>query len=64
MNVRCTQAGEKFNLALAYTLSPDGAVDEGYFDSSGAPSLADKYEYVMYGEWHSPYTQQTSERHG
>eukprot|EP00241_Pyramimonas_parkeae_P020253 CAMPEP_0114299246 /NCGR_PEP_ID=MMETSP0059-20121206/12866_1 /TAXON_ID=36894 /ORGANISM="Pyramimonas parkeae, Strain CCMP726" /LENGTH=149 /DNA_ID=CAMNT_0001421695 /DNA_START=45 /DNA_END=494 /DNA_ORIENTATION=+ len=42
--------GEKFNLGLAYTLSPDGTVDEGFFDQSGAPSIADKYEYVMYGK--------------
>ena len=41
---------EKFTLALASTLSLDGAPDDGTFDQSRRKSLADKYEYVMYGK--------------
>ncbi|KAG0555877.1 hypothetical protein KC19_11G010100 [Ceratodon purpureus] len=42
--------GEKFTLALASTLSLDGTLDDGTFDQSRRKSLADKYEYVMYGK--------------
>jgi len=42
--------GEKFSIALASTLNLDGSPDEGVFDQTGKPSLADKYEYVMYGK--------------
>eukprot|EP00244_Chara_vulgaris_P005759 TRINITY_DN22271_c0_g1_i1.p1 TRINITY_DN22271_c0_g1~~TRINITY_DN22271_c0_g1_i1.p1 ORF type:complete len:148 (-),score=46.68 TRINITY_DN22271_c0_g1_i1:275-718(-) len=42
--------GEKFALALASTLNLDGTPDEGVFDQSGRKTLADKYEYVMYGK--------------
>ncbi|XP_024402642.1 DNA-directed RNA polymerases II and V subunit 8A [Physcomitrium patens] len=42
--------GEKFTLALASTLSLDGTMDDGTFDQSNRKSLADKYEYVMYGK--------------
>lgn len=41
---------DKFNLGLAYTLSLDGTLDEGYYDQSKQATLADKYEYVMYGK--------------
>ncbi|CAM6100659.1 unnamed protein product [Calypogeia fissa] len=41
---------EKFTLAMATTLSLDGTPDDGFFDQSGRKSLADKYEYVMYGK--------------
>ncbi|KAK3255864.1 hypothetical protein CYMTET_34977 [Cymbomonas tetramitiformis] len=42
--------GDKVTLALAHTLALDGTKDESYsFDQSGQPSLADKYEYVMFG---------------
>jgi DNA-directed RNA polymerase I, II, and III subunit RPABC3 len=41
---------EKFMLALATTLSLDGTPDDGFFDQSGRKSLADKFEYVMYGK--------------
>lgn len=41
---------EKFALALATTLSLDGTPDDGFFDQSGRKSLADKFEYVMYGK--------------
>ena len=41
--------GAAFSLALAPTLSPDGAPDGDTFDQSGAKSLADGYEYVMHG---------------
>eukprot|EP01133_Synstelium_polycarpum_P017260 gene17260-20569_t len=39
---------EKFKLVLAQSLSLDGSLDSGY--DSGKPSLADKYDYVMYGK--------------
>ncbi len=41
---------DKFTLALASTLSLDGTPDDGTFDQSRRKSLADKYEYVMYGK--------------
>eukprot|EP00898_Chlorokybus_atmophyticus_P006923 jgi/Chlat1/7231/Chrsp57S06762 len=44
------EVGEKLALALASTLDLNATPDEGTFDQSGNPSLADKYEYVMYGK--------------
>eukprot|EP00899_Mesostigma_viride_P015092 jgi/Mesvir1/23584/Mv18275-RA.1 len=44
------EVGDKFSLALSSTLRLDGAPDERVYDQSGNPSLADKYEYVMYGK--------------
>jgi DNA-directed RNA polymerase I, II, and III subunit RPABC3 len=41
---------KKFTLALAATLNLDGAPDDGTFDQTRRKSLADKYEYVMYGK--------------
>eukprot|EP00026_Physarum_polycephalum_P022028 Phypoly_transcript_25755.p1 GENE.Phypoly_transcript_25755~~Phypoly_transcript_25755.p1 ORF type:complete len:169 (+),score=21.78 Phypoly_transcript_25755:68-508(+) len=41
---------QRFHLALASTLNLDGTPDEGSFDPSDRPTLADKYEYVMYGK--------------
>lgn len=45
------KVGERLNLALAKTLSLDGTPsDEGsYRPDLVGPSLADNYEYVMYG---------------
>ena len=42
--------GQRFSLALAQTLSLDGSPEDDSFDQSGKPSLADGYEYVMYGK--------------
>ena len=42
--------GQRFSLALASTLSLDGSPEDDSFDQSGKPSLADGYEYVMYGK--------------
>ncbi|OUS43381.1 beta-lactamase-like protein [Ostreococcus tauri] len=42
--------GQRFSLALAPTLSLDGSPEDDAFDQSGKPSLADGYEYVMYGK--------------
>ena len=42
--------GQRFSLALASTLSLDGTPEDDAFDQSGKPSLADGYEYVMYGK--------------
>ena len=42
--------GGKFSLALAPTLSLDGTPEDDAFDQSGKESLADGYEYVMYGK--------------
>lgn len=44
------QMDEKFMLTIATTLSLDGTPDDGFFDQSGRKSLADKFEYVMYGK--------------
>ena len=43
--------GERLNIALAKTLNLDGtASDEGsYRPDAAGPSLADSYDYVMYG---------------
>lgn len=42
--------GQRFTLALAPTLSLDGTPEDDSFDQSGKESLADGYEYVMYGK--------------
>eukprot|EP00245_Coleochaete_scutata_P003339 TRINITY_DN14905_c0_g2_i1.p1 TRINITY_DN14905_c0_g2~~TRINITY_DN14905_c0_g2_i1.p1 ORF type:complete len:147 (+),score=32.57 TRINITY_DN14905_c0_g2_i1:36-476(+) len=44
------EVGESYRTCLATTLSPDGTADEGIFDQSGKISLADDFEYVMYGK--------------
>ncbi|KAL3752688.1 hypothetical protein ACJRO7_000141 [Eucalyptus globulus] len=42
--------GQKFTMALASTLNPDGTPDTGYYSPGNRKSLADKYEYVMHGK--------------
>lgn len=45
------EESDRFKMALAYTLSLNGqasAADDA-FDQSGAPSLANSFEYVMHG---------------
>ncbi|XP_003386300.1 PREDICTED: DNA-directed RNA polymerases I, II, and III subunit RPABC3-like [Amphimedon queenslandica] len=43
--------GDKFRLLLTTTLREDGLPDDGDFlTTDGAPSLADAFEYVMYGK--------------
>ncbi|KAK2632259.1 hypothetical protein EUGRSUZ_L01795 [Eucalyptus grandis] len=42
--------GQKFTMALASTLNPDGTPDTGYYTPGNRKSLADKYEYVMHGK--------------
>eukprot|EP00041_Stephanoeca_diplocostata_P016973 m.337215 g.337215 ORF g.337215 m.337215 type:complete len:145 (+) comp20547_c1_seq2:123-557(+) len=42
--------GERFTLVLASTLDESGQPSDGTYNSSGDPSLADKYEYVMHGK--------------
>mmetsp|Transcript_11299 Transcript_11299/g.15641 ORF Transcript_11299/g.15641 Transcript_11299/m.15641 type:complete len:144 (+) Transcript_11299:98-529(+) len=42
--------GQKFSLALASTLNLDGTPDDGVYDPIAKPSLADNYQYVMYGK--------------
>eukprot|EP01132_Coremiostelium_polycephalum_P007499 gene7499-9215_t len=41
---------ERFKLLLASSLNLDGSVDTGFDPSLNKPSLADKYDYVMYGK--------------
>ena len=43
--------GDRFNCAIASTLSLDGKPDSGEYDPSGAPSLLDRFEYAMYGRF-------------
>jgi DNA-directed RNA polymerases I, II, and III subunit RPABC3 len=45
------KSGERITLALATTLSFDGAPDEGVYDANllQKKTLMDQYEYVMYG---------------
>ncbi|RVW88511.1 DNA-directed RNA polymerases II and V subunit 8A [Vitis vinifera] len=43
------QAGEKFRMVLAPTLHLDGADVTDYFTQGERKSLADKFDYVMYG---------------
>lgn len=50
IDVYPVSVGEKFAIALAPTLNLDGTPDNGYFIQGGRKSLADKYEYVMYGK--------------
>ncbi|GAM22544.1 hypothetical protein SAMD00019534_057190, partial [Acytostelium subglobosum LB1] len=40
---------EKFKMVLASSLSLDGSIDSG-FEPSNKPTLADKFDYVMYGK--------------
>ncbi|KAI9079474.1 hypothetical protein QN277_025696 [Acacia crassicarpa] len=44
------QVGQKFALLLAPTLNPEGKADTGYYVPGNRESLADKFEYVMYGK--------------
>jgi len=44
------EIGTKFTLALAPTLSLDGTPEDPAYDQTGKESLADSYEYVMYGK--------------
>ena len=44
------KVGTKFTLVLAPTLSLNGTPEDTSFDQSGEESLADAYEYVMYGK--------------
>jgi len=41
--------GDKITLAIATSLDLHGMHDDGNFNQSSKKSLADKYEYVMYG---------------
>lgn len=43
------ELGDKLTVALAKSLT-DNEMDDGVFDQSGRASLADEYEYVMYGK--------------
>jgi DNA-directed RNA polymerase I, II, and III subunit RPABC3 len=40
----------KLSFALASTLNLDGTAGESYYDQSNKETLADQYEYVMYGK--------------
>ncbi|KAJ7980656.1 DNA-directed RNA polymerases II and V subunit 8A-like [Quillaja saponaria] len=42
--------GQKFALLLASTLNLDGTADTGYYMPGNRQSLADNFEYVMYGK--------------
>ncbi|KAF7825940.1 DNA-directed RNA polymerases II, IV and V subunit 8B-like [Senna tora] len=44
------QIGQKFALLLVPTLNPDGTPDTGYYNPGNRQSLADNFEYVMYGK--------------
>jgi DNA-directed RNA polymerase I, II, and III subunit RPABC3 len=43
--------GDKFRLLLTTTLKEDSMIDDGdFFSTDQGPSLADAFEYVMYGK--------------
>ncbi|CAL5206974.1 unnamed protein product [Lathyrus oleraceus] len=42
--------GQKFFLKVVSTLNPDGTPDTGYYNPGNRQSLADNFEYVMYGK--------------
>ncbi|CAF1575343.1 unnamed protein product [Rotaria socialis] len=45
------ELGDKFRLKICTTLREDGKPDTGEFNQhDGAPSRADQFEYVMYGQ--------------
>ncbi|XP_061360736.1 DNA-directed RNA polymerases II, IV and V subunit 8B-like [Gastrolobium bilobum] len=44
------KVGQKFALLLVPTLNPDGTPDTGYYVQGNRQSLADNFEYVMYGK--------------
>ena len=44
------EQGDRFVLALSPSLSKEGVPNEDWYDQSDKPSLADDYEYVMYGK--------------
>jgi len=44
------EINDKFSFALSSTLNEDGDLEEESFDQSKRSSLADHYEYVMYGK--------------
>lgn len=41
--------GEKFTLILTPSISLDGSADDGTFEYSKKETLADRYDYVMFG---------------
>eukprot|EP00123_Amoebidium_parasiticum_P008193 comp18640_c0_seq1/m.20249 comp18640_c0_seq1/g.20249 ORF comp18640_c0_seq1/g.20249 comp18640_c0_seq1/m.20249 type:complete len:157 (-) comp18640_c0_seq1:15-485(-) len=43
------ELGDKFTIALATRLSEEGIADSGEYDPQMRATLADKFEYVMYG---------------
>ena len=47
------KAGDRVVCALAKSLSLSGAPDDGKYNPSSGPSLADSYEYVMHGRVYS-----------
>ncbi|KAK7392753.1 hypothetical protein VNO78_21200 [Psophocarpus tetragonolobus] len=44
------KVGQKFTLVLVSTLNPDGTPDTGYYTQINRQSLANNFEYVMYGK--------------
>eukprot|EP00243_Klebsormidium_subtile_P012413 TRINITY_DN7554_c0_g1_i1.p1 TRINITY_DN7554_c0_g1~~TRINITY_DN7554_c0_g1_i1.p1 ORF type:complete len:152 (-),score=34.14 TRINITY_DN7554_c0_g1_i1:62-517(-) len=54
---------DKFTLALAPKLSlREGVQDSAFFDQSGEPNLADKYEYVMHGKLYKYAVEERSKK--
>ena len=41
---------ERFTCAIARTLNEDGQADDGLYNPIKRASLADKFDYVMYGK--------------
>ncbi|KAK4566520.1 hypothetical protein ACB098_04G021100 [Castanea mollissima] len=42
--------GDKFAMVIAPTLNLDGTPDTGYYTPGSRQSLADRFDYVMYGK--------------
>ena len=41
---------EKFSFILTPSISLDGSAEEGVYDQSGKETMADNYDYVMFGK--------------
>ncbi|KAH3742807.1 RNA polymerase II core subunit [Pelomyxa schiedti] len=50
VDVYPVEIGALYSIVIAHTLALDGTVETSYDPSADKPSLADRYDYVMYGK--------------